>query len=50
MPLHSWLPDAEAEGPLPISAVLSGLLLNAALVAILRVQSVVGANEAALAP
>jgi hydrogenase-4 component F len=50
VPLHSWLPDAEAEGPLPISAVLSGLLLNAALVAILRVQSVVGANEAALAP
>ncbi|HEY5021386.1 MAG TPA: proton-conducting transporter membrane subunit, partial [Gemmatimonadaceae bacterium] len=27
-PLHNWLPDAHAEGPTPISAVLSGLLLN----------------------
>ena len=25
-PLHAWLPDAHAEGPTPISAVLSGLL------------------------
>jgi formate hydrogenlyase subunit 3/multisubunit Na+/H+ antiporter MnhD subunit len=38
VPLHSWLPDAHAEGPTPISAVLSGLLLNAALYAILRVK------------
>ena len=30
-PLHAWLPDAHAEGPTPISAVLSGLLLNVAL-------------------
>src|SRR5499427_6370686 len=29
-PLHAWLPDAHAEGPTPISAVLSGLLLNVA--------------------
>jgi len=50
VPLHSWLPDAEAEGPLPICAVLSGLLLNAALLAILRAQSIVGANPAALDP
>lgn len=35
-PLHNWLPDAHAEGPTPISAVLSGLLLNVALYAILR--------------
>jgi formate hydrogenlyase subunit 3/multisubunit Na+/H+ antiporter MnhD subunit len=35
-PLHSWLPDAHAEGPTPISAVLSGLLLNVALYAVLR--------------
>jgi hydrogenase-4 component F len=48
VPLHSWLPDAEAEGPLPICAVLSGLLLNAALLAILRAESIVGANPAAL--
>jgi len=26
--LHAWLPDAHAEGPTPISAVLSGLLLE----------------------
>jgi formate hydrogenlyase subunit 3/multisubunit Na+/H+ antiporter MnhD subunit len=32
------LPDAHAEGPTPISAVLSGLLLNVALYAILRVK------------
>ena len=50
VPLHSWLPDAEAEGPLPICAVLSGLLLNAALLAILRAQSIVGAHAAALDP
>src|SRR5208283_1180237 len=30
-PMHAWLPDAHAEGPTPISAVLSGLLLNVAL-------------------
>ena len=39
VPLHNWLPDAHAEGPTPISAVLSGLLLNVALYAILRVKS-----------
>ena len=36
MPLHNWLPDAHAEGPTPVSAVLSGLLLNVALYAVLR--------------
>ncbi|MGE0876345.1 MAG: hydrogenase 4 subunit F [Burkholderiales bacterium] len=36
VPLHNWLPDAHAEGPTPISAVLSGLLLNVALYALLR--------------
>jgi len=50
VPLHSWLPDAEAEGPLPICAVLSGLLLNAALLAILRGATIVGANPASLPP
>jgi hydrogenase-4 component F len=33
-PLHAWLPDAHAEGPTPISAQLSGLLLNVALYAV----------------
>src|SRR3712207_3531416 len=50
VPLHSWLPDAEAEGPIAISAVLSGLLLNAALVAVLRAVAVVRANPEALPP
>jgi hydrogenase-4 component F len=36
VPLHNWLPDAHAEGPTPISAVLSGLLLNVALYALVR--------------
>ena len=50
VPLHAWLPDAHAEGPTPISAVLSGLLLNVALFAVLRFKSVMAANPLALAP
>ncbi len=38
VPLHSWLPDAHAEGPTPVSAVLSGLLLNVAMYAVLRTK------------
>jgi hydrogenase-4 component F len=49
-PLHAWLPDAHAEGPTPISAVLSGLLLNVALYAVLRFKILLTANQAALAP
>jgi hydrogenase-4 component F len=49
-PLHAWLPDAHAEGPTPISAVLSGLLLNVALFAVLRFKMVLSANPEALAP
>jgi hydrogenase-4 component F len=36
VPLHNWLPDAHAEGLTPVSAVLSGLLLNVALYAVVR--------------
>jgi hydrogenase-4 component F len=50
VPLHAWLPDAHAEGPTPISAVLSGLLLNVALYAVLRFKMLMTANAAALAP
>jgi hydrogenase-4 component F len=50
VPLHAWLPDAHAEGPTPISAVLSGLLLNVALYAVLRFKMLLAANPAALAP
>src|SRR5499425_1762787 len=49
-PLHAWLPDAHAEGPTPISAVLSGLLLNVALYALLRFKMLLAANRAAIAP
>ncbi len=40
-PLHNWLPDAHAEGPTPVSAVLSGLLLNVALYAVVRCKVLV---------
>src|SRR5215212_5095683 len=49
-PLHAWLPDAHAEGPTPISAVLSGLLLNVALYALLRFKMLLALNPGALAP
>jgi len=50
VPLHAWLPDAHAEGPTPISAVLSGLLLNVALYAVLRFKMLMAAQPDALAP
>ena len=49
VPLHSWLPDAHAEGPIAISAVLSGLLLNAAMLAILRAKAIIGAHPGTIA-
>ncbi len=49
-PLHAWLPDAHAEGPTPISAVLSGLLLNVALFALLRFKMLIAAHPGALKP
>jgi hydrogenase-4 component F len=39
-PLHTWLPDAHSEAPSMVSALLSGALLNCALLGILRVHSV----------
>jgi hydrogenase-4 component F len=46
VPLHNWLPDAHSEGPTPISAVLSGLLLNIALYALVRCKALVdGATQ-----
>ncbi|MEW5890805.1 MAG: hydrogenase 4 subunit F [Pseudomonadota bacterium] len=50
VPLHNWLPDAHAEGPTPVSAVLSGLLLNVALYAVVRCKVLAdGALRSALA-
>ena len=48
VPMHAWLPDAHAEGPTPVSAVLSGLLLNVALYALLRFKMIVAANPATI--
>jgi hydrogenase-4 component F len=47
-PFHAWLPDAHAEGPTPISAVLSGLLLNVALYALLRFKMILAANPSTI--
>jgi hydrogenase-4 component F len=49
-PVHAWLPDAHAEGPTPISAVLSGLLLNVALFALLRFKLIMAGNPAVISP
>ncbi len=46
-PLHTWLPDAHSEAPSVVSALLSGALLNCALLGILRVHQVcVAAGQA----
>jgi hydrogenase-4 component F len=38
-PMHTWLPDAHSEAPSMVSALLSGVLLNCAFLAILRGHS-----------
>ncbi len=35
-PMHAWLPDAHSEAPSPVSALLSGVLLNCALFVVIR--------------
>jgi hydrogenase-4 component F len=35
-PMHTWLPDAHSESPAPVSAMLSGALLNGAMLGIVR--------------
>ncbi len=41
VPLHNWLPDAHSEGPTPMSAILSGLLLNVALYSLVRFKMLI---------
>jgi hydrogenase-4 component F len=41
VPMHSWLPDAHAEAPTPISALLSAVLLNCAMYALMRYDTIV---------
>ncbi len=49
-PMHTWLPDAHSEGPTPVSALLSGALLNVAMIGIIRYLSVVDAAGSRPAP
>lgn len=39
-PMHTWLPDAHSKAPVPISSLLSGVLLNVAFLAILRFKAI----------
>jgi hydrogenase-4 component F len=41
-PMHSWLPDAHAEAPSPISALLSAVLINCAMYALMRYNAIIG--------
>ncbi len=43
VPMHTWLPDAHSKAPAPISALLSGVLLNVALMVVLRFGAVTNA-------
>lgn len=43
-PMHTWLPDAHSQAPSPISALLSGVLLNSAMYGIIRVIAIVNRN------
>lgn len=43
-PMHTWLPDAHSQAPSPISALLSGVLLNSAMYGIIRAVAIVNRN------
>ncbi|MBW4050315.1 MAG: hypothetical protein HIU85_02475 [Proteobacteria bacterium] len=49
-PMHTWLPDAHSEGPAPVSAMLSGALLNTAMVGIARFIQVADAARLGALP
>jgi proton-translocating NADH-quinone oxidoreductase chain N len=42
VPLHTWLPDAHSQAPSGISAMLSGVVIEAGLIAMLRALSTLG--------
>ncbi|RJE48598.1 MULTISPECIES: hydrogenase 4 subunit F [unclassified Dehalobacter] len=44
-PMHTWLPDAHSQAPSPISAMLSGVLLNSAMYGIIRTTAIVNHNQ-----
>jgi hydrogenase-4 component F len=49
-PMHTWLPDAHSEGPAPVSAMLSGALLNTAMIGIVRFLGIARAAGLGAAP
>jgi hydrogenase-4 component F len=49
-PMHTWLPDAHSESPAPVSAMLSGALLNTAMIGIVRFLSITRAANVGLLP
>jgi hydrogenase-4 component F len=49
-PMHTWLPDAHSEGPAPVSAMLSGALLNTAMLGIVRFLAATDAAGRGLLP
>jgi hydrogenase-4 component F len=49
-PMHSWLPDAHSESPAPVSAMLSGALLNTAMIGIVRFLSITRAANIGKVP
>lgn len=46
VPMHAWLPDAHSKTPSPVSALLSGVLLNVAFACIVRLKGVADATLA----
>ncbi len=44
-PMHTWLPDAHSQAPAPVSALLSGVLLNCAMYGILRFNLIISASQ-----
>jgi hydrogenase-4 component F len=45
-PFHTWLPDAHSEAPAPVSALLSGALLNCSFFAIVRFREIMPLSAA----
>jgi hydrogenase-4 component F len=49
-PMHLWLPDAHSQAPTPVSALLSGVLIKCALLAVIRFQTIAAAACGAAFP
>lgn len=49
-PMHTWLPDAHSEGPAPVSAMLSGALLNTAMLGVARFLAITDAASPSALP